>query len=83
MVKFFVVKAALHGHLHYIGGNTSRLVIQTEDEQLIISQSRLFMHVVAHLGRGTGEVLSQLSERYYWPEMYMYMCVCMSNFIYS
>ena len=67
--KFFVVQA---GHLHYIGGKVKkqpRLVVQGEEEQLKLIKT---LHETAHLGRD--KILSQLNERYYWPNMYKQVC---------
>ena len=57
----------------YIGGKvkkTPRLVVEGDHEQMNIIQQRI--HDVAHLGRD--EILSQLNERYYWPNMYKQVC---------
>ena len=64
------------GHLHYIGGKVKqrpRLVVQSEEEQLRLIQTT---HDTAHFGRD--KTLSQLSERYYWPEMYSQVCTYVS-----
>ena len=58
----------------YIGGKvkkTPRLVVEGDHEQMNIIQR---IHDVAHLGRD--KILSQLNERYYWPNM----CVNMYKF---
>ena len=60
------------GLLHYIGGKIKqrpRLVVQSEGEQLRLIKT---IHDTAHLGRD--KTLSQLNERYYWPEMYNQVC---------
>lgn len=72
--KFFVVDA---GHLHYIGGKVKkkpRLVVENEDDQVKLIKE---IHEAAHLGRD--KILSQLNERYYWPEMYKQVCAYVSK----
>ena len=72
--KYFIVQG---GHLHYIGGRkkkSPRLVISEEKEQLRLVQN---IHDQAHLGRD--KTLSQLTERYYWPEMYKQVCAYVSS----
>ena len=64
------------GHLHYIGGkgkHRPRLVVQSEEEQLRLIRTT---HDTAHLGRD--KTLSQLNERYYWPDMYNQICAYVS-----
>ena len=71
--KYFVLQG---GHLHYIGGEKKmkpRLVVSEEKEQLRLIQN---VHDQAHLGRD--KTLSQLNERYYWPEMYKQICTYVS-----
>ena len=66
---YFTMDAGL---LHYIGGKVKqrpRLVVQSEEERLRLIQT---IHDTAHLGRD--KTLSQLSERYYWQEMYNQVC---------
>lgn len=56
----------------YIGGKVKkipRLVVEGEQEQMNLIRT---IHDVAHLGRD--KILSQLNERYYWPEMYKQVC---------
>ena len=58
----------------YIGGKvkkTPRLVVEGDHEQMNIIKK---IHDVAHLGRD--KILSQLNERYYWPNMYKQDEVC-------
>ena len=50
-----------------------RLVVSEEKEQLRLIQN---VHDQAHLGRD--KTLSQLNERYYWPEMYKQICTYVS-----
>ena len=67
--EYFTMDA---GHLRYIGGKVKqrpRLAVQSEEEQLKLIRT---MHDTAHLGRD--KTLSQLNERYYWPEMYNQVC---------
>ena len=67
--KYFIVEGS---HLHYIGGKTKkcpRLVISDVKEQLKLVQN---IHDQAHVGRD--KTLSQLNERYYWPDMYKQVC---------
>ena len=67
--KYFILDS---GHLMYIGGKvkkTPRLVVEGDHEQMNIIQR---IHDVAHLGRD--KILSQLNERYYWPNMYKQVC---------
>ena len=56
------------GHFYYVGGKTKqrpRMVIQKEGDQLKIVKT---VHEEAHLGRD--KTLAQISDRYYWPELY-------------
>ena len=67
--KYFILDG---GHLMYIGGKVKkipRLVVEGEQEQMNLIRT---IHDVAHLGRN--KILSQLNERYYWPEMYKQVC---------
>jgi hypothetical protein len=60
------------GHLMYIGGKVKkspRLVVESEEEQVKLVKT---VHDAAHLGRD--KILSQLNERYYWPDMYKHVC---------
>ena len=53
----------------YIGGKvkkTPRLVVEGDHEQMNIIQR---IHDV-----GRDKILSQLNERYYWPNMYKQVC---------
>ena len=75
--KYFILDG---GHLMYIGGKvkkTPRLVVEGDHEQVIIIQR---IHDVAHLGRD--KILSQLNERYYWPNMYKQVCEYVSLLYY-
>ena len=72
--KFFTVEG---GHLHYIGGKVKkkhRLVMQSVDEQQHLIKT---IHDTAQLGRD--KTLSQLNERYYWPNMYKQVCAYVSR----
>ena len=63
------------GHLHYVGGKVKKnptLVIQSV-ERLIKT-----IHDTAHLGRD--KALSQLTKRYYWPDMYKQVCEYVSRY---
>ena len=74
--KFFIVEG---GHLHYVGGKfkkSPRLVVQNRDEQQRLIKT---VHDMAHLGRD--KTLSQLSEHYYWPDMYKQVCTYVSSTI--
>ena len=74
--KFFVV---LHvgGKLHYIGGHgkktlkppVPRMVIEFKKEQIRLIQ---IVHDQGHLGRD--KTMCQLTECYYWPDMYKQTC---------
>ena len=44
-------------------------MVEGEQEQMNLIRT---IHDVAHLGRD--KILSQLNERYYWPEMYKQVC---------
>ena len=67
--------------LQYVGGNkknTPRLVVEGEEDRRKIIES---IHGQAHLGRD--KTLSQLTQRYYWPNMYKTACAYVSfKFIY-
>ena len=72
--KFFSMEG---GHLHYVGGKIKknpRLVVQSVDEQQRLVKT---IHDTAHLGRD--KTLSQLNERYYWPDMYKQVCAYVST----
>ena len=70
--KFFMHEG---GRLFFIGGEKRkenekpRLVVESADERrrIIIS-----IHDQAHLGRD--KMLSEITSRYYWPEMYNDIC---------
>ena len=69
-------KRSMHegGRLFYTGGekrkeNAKRLVVESADERRRIIVS---IHDQAHLGRD--KTLSEISSRYYWPEMYNDIC---------
>lgn len=71
--RFFIEDA---GHLHYVGGKVKkkpRLVVESGDEQVKLIKT---IHEAAHLGRD--KILSQLNDRYYWPEMYKQVCAYVS-----
>ena len=71
--KFFSMEG---GHLHYVGGKIKknpRLVVQSVDEQQRLVKT---IHDTAHLGRD--KTLSQLTEHYYWPDMYRQVCAYVS-----
>ena len=71
--KYFVL---FGGKLHYVGGNeknTPRLVVEDKEEQRKIIEC---IHGQAHLGRD--KTLSQLNQRYYWPNMYKIACAYVS-----
>ena len=75
--KYFVL---FGGKLQYVGGNknTPRLVVEGEEDRRKIIES---IHGQAHLGRD--KTLSQLTQRYYWPNMYKTACAYVSfKFIY-
>ena len=66
---FFNVEA---GHLYYVGGKTKqrpRLVIEKEEDQL---KNVNTVHEAGYLGRD--KTLAQISDRYYWPELYNQVC---------
>ena len=72
--KFFTMEG---GHLHYVGGKVKqnpRLVVQSMDEQQRLIKT---IHDTAHIGRD--KVLSQLTKRYYWPDMYKQVCEYVSR----
>ena len=63
--KFFTVDG---GRLYYVGGKGSEkpcLVVESPEERRRIISS---IHDQAHLGRD--KTLSEITARYYWPEMY-------------
>ena len=70
--KFFMHKG---GRLFYIGGEKRkenekpRLVVESADERRRII---IRIHDQAHLGRD--KTLSEITSRYYWPEMYNDIC---------
>lgn len=67
--KYFILDG---GHLMYIGGKakkTPRLVVEDVQEQMKLIRA---IYDAAHLGRD--KILSQLNERYYWPEIYKQVC---------
>ena len=67
--KYFALDG---GHLVCIGGKVKkcpRLVVEGEQEQVHLIETA---HDTAHLGRD--KVLSQLNEKYYWPNMYKQVC---------
>ncbi len=76
--KYFVL---FGGKLQYVGGNkknTPRLVVEGEEDRRKIIES---IHGQAHLERD--KTLSQLTQRYYWPNMYKTACAYTSfKFIY-
>ena len=67
----------LRGKVHYIGGHgkktlkppVPRMVIEFKKEQIRLI--RMF-HDQGHLGRD--KTMCQLTERYYWPDMYKQTC---------
>ena len=72
--KFFTMEG---GHLHYVSGKVNkypRLVVQSVDEQQRLIKT---IHDTAYLGRD--KTLSQLNERYYWPDMYKQVCAYVSR----
>ena len=73
--KFFCEQ---HGQLYYIGGQKDkqkpRLVIENESEKQRIMSST---HDQAHLGRD--KTTSEVSMRYYWPNMYEDVCAYVSH----
>ena len=72
--KFFIMEG---GHLHYVSGKVKkkpRLVVLSVDEQQRLIKT---IHDTAHLVRD--KTLSQLSERYYWPDMYKQVCAYVSS----
>jgi len=74
--KFFTHK---EGQLFYVGGTKSedkencRLVVEDVATRRRIISS---IHDQAHLGRD--KVLSQITPRYYWPQMYSDVCYYVS-----
>ena len=70
--KFFMHEG---GRLYYIGGEKQkenekpRLVVESADERRRIITS---IHDQAHLGRD--KTLSEITSRYYWPEIYNDIC---------
>ena len=69
--KYFITD---EGRLYYIGGQkksttTPRLVVETVEERDRIVKS---VHDQAHLGRD--KMLSAVSAKYYWPNMYNEIC---------
>ena len=74
-VKYFVL---FGGKLQYVGGNkknTPRLVVEGEEDRRKIIES---IHGQAHLGKN--KTLSQLTQRYYWPNMYKTVCAYVISF---
>ena len=73
--KYFVL---FGGKLQYVGGNkknTPRLVVEDEEDRRKIIES---IHGQAHLGRD--KTLSQLTQRYYWPNMHVQDSMCLRKF---
>ncbi|KAL5502338.1 hypothetical protein EMCRGX_G009091 [Ephydatia muelleri] len=71
---FFSVEA---GHLYYVGGKNKqrpRMVIEKEEDQLKIVKT---VHEEGHVGRD--KTLAQISDRYYWPELYNQVCSYISS----
>ena len=66
--KFFTADG---GRLYYVGGKGSekpRLVVKSPEERRRIISS---IHDQAHLGR---DKTSEITARYYWPELYNEVC---------